>query len=105
MKPETMRTKSTWRHAFDGETYQVFEDPVGLMTVPNTTADTIFGALNDILTRLSLQLTDYRDQGCNGACNIQGRISKVAKQIQEEAPAALVYSLYAHYLKHCFNKY
>lgn len=68
------------------------------MTLPNIKADTILGALKDIITRLSLQLTGCRGQGNDGASSFQGRISGVAIQIKEEVSAALPVHCLAHSL-------
>ena len=81
------------------ECYEVFEDPVGLMEVPNTKADTLLKVMKDIFIRFNLPLSKCRGQGYDGAANFQGQISGVAKIIQEEYPAALP----VHCLAHCTN--
>ena len=81
------------------ENYDVFEEPVGLVELPNTTAETIFNALKDCLVRLSLPMTACRGQAYDGARNFQGHVQGVATRIAKEQPAALS----VHCLAHCIN--
>ena len=81
------------------ENYEVFEDPIGLMEVPDIKADTLLKVIKDILTRFNLPLSKCRGQGYDGAANFQGRINEVAKKIQQENPVALP----VHCLVHCIN--
>ena len=56
--------------------YEVSEDPVGLVCLPNTTADTITQVLKDLLIRCDLSVSLCRGQAYDGASTMQG-IQKV----------------------------
>ena len=53
--------------------YDIAEDPVGLYCLPNTTADTLYKVIKDILIRCSLPLSLCRGQAYDGAANMQGK--------------------------------
>ena len=52
--------------------FEIYEEPIGLFRVPNTSAKTIFEAIKDILTRCNLPLSLCRGQAYDGAANMQG---------------------------------
>lgn len=78
--------------------YEVCEDPVGLVTVPKTDAETIYLALRDTLIRCGLPLEHCRGQGYDGAANMMGHLSGVAVRIQSQFPPALPVHCLAHSL-------
>ena len=78
--------------------YEVSEDAVDLFSLPNTTADTIFTVIEDILSRCSLPLLFCRWQAFDGAENMQGKRKGVATRIWKENPVAIVVHCYAHCL-------
>jgi len=45
------------------DSYQIYEEPIGLMQLPNTKAQTIYSLIKDILIRCSLPLSQCRGQG------------------------------------------
>ena len=79
--------------------YEISEDPVGLYSLPNTKADTLYTVTTDILTRCSLSLSMCRGQAYDGASNMQGKRSGLATRIRGEVPAAIP----VHCLGHCLN--
>ena len=79
--------------------YSIFEDPIGLLHVPKTDADTLTLMLKDTLIRCNLPLTLCRGQAYDGAANMSGRIRGVATQIKSVEPKAL----HVHCLAHCLN--
>lgn len=79
--------------------YEVFEDLIGLVQLDNITADTIYSALKDSITRLGLDFANCRGQGYDGARNFQGHVKGVAKRFQDDYPAAIS----VHCLAHCIN--
>ena len=71
MKHEIFRIVSKWLFACAmyqvSDEYEVFEDLIGLVQLDNITADTIYSALKDSITRLGLDFANCRGQGYNGA--------------------------------------
>ena len=53
--------------------YVISEDPVGLVSLPNTTSDTLVAVLKDLLIRCTLPLSLCRGQACDGAANMLAR--------------------------------
>lgn len=53
-------------------TYDVHEDTLGLIQLPNTRAKTIFSAIKDILIRCSLSMKQCCGQAYDGAANMSG---------------------------------
>ena len=80
-----------------------YEDPVGLVCLPNTTADTITQVLKDLLIRCDLSVSLCRGQAYDGASTMQGIRKGVATQIQSENPAALPVHCFAHSLNLCLQ--
>ena len=79
--------------------FEVKEAPVGLLQVPDTSAQTIFSVIEDCLIRLCLPLERCRGQAYDRAANFQGDISGVAQRTTEKVPVALS----VHCLAHCVN--
>ena len=79
--------------------YEINEDPIGLIQLPKTDANTLTSALKDVLVRCILPLSQCRGQAYDGASAMSGRIKGVATQIKNEQPAAL----HVHCLAHCLN--
>lgn len=82
-----------------GEDFVVYEDPIGMIAVPDTTGETLFNVIKDVLIRLNLPIRNCRGQAYDGASNMQGSIKGVATRIQEEEPSAI----HVHCLAHCLN--
>ncbi len=57
------------------EAYEIYEDPVGLFNLPNTTSETLFTVVKDVLIRCSLPLSLCRGQAFDWAANMQGKRS------------------------------
>lgn len=83
--------------------YNVREDPVGLFKVPNTTAETLFIIIKDILIRCNLPLSLCRGQAYDGAANMQGKRTGVATRLREEQPAAIPVHCFTHCLNLCLQ--
>ena len=79
--------------------YEVSEDSVGLYCLPNTTSNTLYSVVTDILMRCGLPLSMCRGQAYDGASNMQGKRNGLATKIRNEVPAALP----VHCLAHCLN--
>ena len=69
--------------------YEVHEDPVGLFRVPDTTAETLFTVIKDMLIQCTLPLSLCRGQAYDDASNMQGKRSGVATRFRNEQPAAI----------------
>jgi len=82
--------------------YVISEDPIGLVSLPNTTADTIVSVIKDLICCI-LPLPLCRGQAHDGASAMQGRKKGVAMQIRVEVPAALPVHCFAHSLNLCLQ--
>ena len=70
----------------------------GFYNIPNVASDTIVSAIKDSLIRLQLSLSQCRGQCYDGASNMLGKKSGVAKKIQECEPKALPTHCHGHSL-------
>ena len=82
-----------------GDEYTILEEPIGLVQLPDTFANTLVTAIKDVLRRCNLPLALCRGQAYNGAANMQGVRNGVATQIQAKVPSAIP----LHYLAHCLQ--
>ena len=53
--------------------YEISEDPVGLYSLPNTKADTLYTLITDVLTCCSLPLCMCRGQSYDKVSSMQGK--------------------------------
>ena len=67
----------------------IHEDPLELIHVPKTDADTLTSVVKDCLIRFSLHISQCRGQAYDGASNMTGHLNGVAAQIEKDVPAAL----------------
>ena len=74
------------------------EDFLGFYEIPNIKAETIDKALKDALIRSQLSIRDLRGQCYDGASNMLGKTSGVARRIQEIQPKALDTHCHCHSL-------
>jgi len=79
--------------------YDVHEDTLGLIQLPNTRAETIFSAIKDILIRCSLHMKQCCGQAYDGAANMSGARNGVQALFKRESPR----TLYVHCLAHSLN--
>ena len=79
--------------------YNIHEDTLGLIQLPNTKAVTIFSSIKDVLIRCSLPISQCRGQAFDGASNMSGIKNGVQALIKKEANKAL----YVHCLAHSLN--
>ena len=79
--------------------YTVNEDLIGFVEVSETDALSVTKAIKDVLLRVTLPLSQCVGQAYDGASNMAGHISGVAKRIQDEEPRAL----FVHCMAHCLN--
>jgi len=80
------------------EEFSVSEDFVGMYALDQTTAESIFNALKDVLVRCNLDKNNCHGQAYDGASAMAGHISGVARRMLDEVPAALFVHCYAHKL-------
>ena len=83
--------------------YTIHEDPIGLFCLPNTTSETLFAVVKDILIRCALPLAQCRGQAYDGASNMQGKRNGLVTRIKREVPAALSVHCFAHSLNLCLQ--
>ena len=79
--------------------YDVHEDTLGLIQLPNTRAETIFSAIKDILIRCSLPMKQCCGQAYDGAANMSDTRNGVQALFKRESP----HTLYVHCLAHSLN--
>ena len=83
--------------------YEIHEDPIGLVQVPKTDAETLTSAIRDVLIRCVLQISLCRGQAYDGAANMAGHLNGVAAHIKAEQPAALFVHCLAYNLNLCLQ--
>ena len=76
----------------------VHEDFIGLYEVASIAASSLVAVIKDTLLRLNLTLAKARGQCYDGASNMSGVRSGVAKKIQDEQPQAFFTHCYGHAL-------
>ena len=80
------------------ERLTVREEFMGLYEVQNINSDTIVSAVKDILLRMQISLDLCRGQCYDGASNMLGKKSNVAKQIFDIQPKAHYTHCHCHSL-------
>ena len=78
--------------------FNVHEDLIGLYKVETISADNLVALIKDTLLRMNLSLNRARGQCYDGAANMSGAKSGVAKQLTDEEPRALYTHCYGHVL-------
>ncbi len=76
----------------------VHEDFIGLYSIPDISASTIFSVINDCLMRMNLQWNRCRGQYYDGAANMSGVRNGVATRVLSFEPKALSTHCYGHSL-------
>ena len=77
----------------------IYEDPIELIQLPKTDAETITRELKSCLGKHVLPIAQCRGQAYDGASNMSGHLNGVAARIEKDVPAAL----YLHCFAHCTN--
>lgn len=77
---------------------EVHEDFIGLYMIDDMCAGTIVHVIKDALVRMNLRLNKCRGQCYDGASNMSGPRSGVAKQLLDEEPCALYLHCHGHAL-------
>ena len=75
----------------------IHEDPLELVHVPKTDANTLTSVVKDCLIRFSSLISQCRGQAYDGTSNMSGHLNGVAAQIEKDVPAALFLHCFAHY--------
>ena len=83
--------------------FDVNEDFIGLVSVDDTTGETLTNALKDVLIRCMLPISNCRGQSYDGAANMMGKFKGVASQILKDNPAAIPIHCFAHRLNLCLQ--
>ena len=65
---EQMCVSSRWVNS----SYEIHEEPLGLVQLPDTKAETLFSVITDVLLGCSLPITLCRHQAYDGASNMSG---------------------------------
>ncbi len=79
--------------------YDIHEDVLGLVQLPDTKSKTLFSVIKDVLIRCSLSISMCRGQGYDGASNMSGIRNGVQALVKKECDRAL----YVHCLAHSLN--
>ena len=83
--------------------FNVHEDFIGLYNVPSISANVLTSVIKDALQRLNLCISKVRGQCYDGASNMSGIKSGVAKQILDEEKRAIFTHCYGHALNLACN--
>ena len=76
---------------------EAHKDFLGFYNVPEIGAETIMSAIKDVLLKLQLSLVNCRGQCFDGASNMVGHKTGVAKRIQDLQPKSyLLTVMYTH---------
>ena len=84
--------------------YEIHEDPLGLVQLPDTKAETLFSVIKDVLIRCSLPIVLCRGQAYDGASNMSGIRNGVQALVKREAGRALYVHCFAHSLNLCVQE-
>ena len=80
------------------EQFEAREEFVGLHKVDQIDSDTIVAVLKDTLLRTNLKIENCRGQCYDGAANMTGAKERVATQLRQTEPRALLTHCYGHAL-------
>ena len=80
------------------ELFNIHEDFLGFYQLENIKSDTAVSAIRDVLLRTQVSLDNCRGQCYDGASNILGKKSSVAKQILDIQPKAFATHCHCHSL-------
>ena len=76
--------------------YEIHEDPLGLIQLPDTKAETLFSMIKDVLIRCSLPIAMCRGQAYDGASNLSRIRNGVQALVKRKAGCALYVHCFAH---------
>ena len=85
------------------DTFEIHEDVLGLIQLPDTKAVTIFSSIKDILIRCVLPISQCRGQAFDGASNMSGIKNGVQALMKREQCKALYVHCLAHNLNLCLK--
>ena len=68
--------------------YEIHEDPLGLIQLPDAKAETLFSVIKDVLIRCSLPIVMCRGQAYDGASDMNGVRNGVQALVKREASCA-----------------
>ena len=80
------------------ELFNIHKDFLGFYQLENIKSDTNVSAIRDVLLRTQISLDNFRGQCYNGASNMLGKKSGVAKQILDIQPKAFATHCHCHSL-------
>jgi hypothetical protein len=92
---ESGKEQMTFVIRFVTESGHVVERFLGMITVPETSAATLYNATRRFLLSHRLQISQIRGQGYDGAANMKGEHKGLRTLIQKDSPTA--------FYVHCFN--
>ena len=85
-------------------TYEIFEDLIGLVEVERTDATYLVHAIKTTLLSCGIPLESCRGQAYDGAANMAGHLNGVAAQIKRDEPRALFVHCLAHSVNLCLQE-
>lgn len=86
-----------------GESFEIFEDTIGLIHIDETNAAHITDAMLDVLQRCNLDLSNCRGQAYDGAATMSGKYTGVSKRVIDLEPRAFYVHCSAHNLNLCLQ--
>ncbi len=75
---------------------EVYEEFLGLHSLPSIDSNTIVSMIKDVLIRINLSINKLRGQYYDGASAMKGHRNVVAKQISQIEPRAVCTHCYGH---------
>lgn len=73
--------------------------PLELIHLPKTDAETLTSALKDCLIRFSLRLSQCHGQAYDAASSMSGNLRGLAARITKDVPTVI----FVHFFAHCTN--
>ena len=83
------------------EDLSIHEDPLKLIHLPKTNAETATSAVKDYLNRFSLPLSQCSGQACNGTSSMSRHLNGLAARITKDIPTVI----FVHCFACCTNLY
>ena len=75
------------------DSFDVFEEFLGMYSLNTTDADSIVSAITDVLLRFQISITKIRGQCYNGCNTMAGLKGGVAVKIQQKEPQSCIHPL------------
>ena len=89
MKQGTYQIENNDSLRWVSESFQVYEDFIGLVQLSDTTAATVYMSIKDLLLRLGLPMNMCLGLGYDGTSTFMGHLNGVATIFHDEVPETI----------------